>query len=346
MTQSTPNGTRPKFGWKSFWDGDFSLCFALEQLVEPVMIIGNRIPDGDSLGSCGAVLDYLRNEGVEAYIHCVVDPDPTLAWMLDDEDTNESILEDYESLVVLDDQVDADRLGIHIKDVPIICVDHHMSNFPDHLRDQIVSNRGGLVHMTDNVIYFHDLKPATACLLIDQGIIHPYLWISLYTDSVGFRVNSAVAITYASKLISMLQLNDGDIEEMSRNLNRIAKPSDFEGLLNGSIFMVEGTLNDAPLSLILACAPATSGIAYKKILTSLNAFSNVVAFVNSDTGKASFRSSTYDFNVMEIAKRFGGGGHVRASGATLDVADLSNQLDKLQLMLISKIDNPTIRHYS
>ena len=110
---------------------------ALLSLPEPVMIVGNRIPDGDSLGACVAVLDFLRNEGVEAYVHCVKNPAPGLAWMVDEEDFCKEILEDHNSLVVVDDEVDGNRLGIVIKDVPIVNIDHHMGNFPEDFRKDI-----------------------------------------------------------------------------------------------------------------------------------------------------------------------------------------------------------------
>jgi nanoRNase/pAp phosphatase (c-di-AMP/oligoRNAs hydrolase) len=79
---------------------------------------------------------------------------------------------------------------------------------------------------------------------------------------------------------------------------------------------------------------------YKKILGNLRQFSNVTAFLNSDTGQVSFRSDFMSFNVLEIAQKFGGGGHVRAAGCTVNADDLLNETDRLVSLLLAKIENP------
>jgi hypothetical protein len=209
--------------YKNKYEDD--LQTALLDLPEPVMIVGNRIPDGDSLGACAAILEFLRNEGVEAYVHCVVEPSPGLAWMIDEEDSCKEILEDYNSLVVVDDEVDANRLGITIKDVPIVNIDHHMGNFPEDQRERISKSVSYRVKIGQTIHFWADV-PATACLLIDWDILHPYLWVSLYTDSVGFTVNCERAIYYAGELSLALDLKNEDMEEMLAKLKTKGTLSD------------------------------------------------------------------------------------------------------------------------
>ena len=42
----------------------------------------------------------------------------------------------------------------------------------------------------------------------------------------------------------------------------------------------------------------------------------------------------------EIAQKFGGGGHIRAAGCTVNKDDLLNETDRLVSLLLAKIGNP------
>lgn len=328
------------------WFDVKNLREALEALPEPILIVGNRIPDGDSLGSCVAVLEYLRSLGMEAYIHCATPLEQNLSWMLQEEDSCSTILEDYESLIVLDDMVNSPRLGIPIKpDVPIICIDHHLGNFPEALRNSIIASDKQTIFSEGHVLYFYALKPATACLLIDQDIYHPFLWVSLFTDTVGFTVQAVTATRYANRLIESLSLSDVYVEWMLSKIKDFATAEDYESLISGSSYTMHGVFNEAPVSLLVVAAEPQSGTAYRNMLTALRNFGDVVIFINRLTGQTSFRSSLDSFNVMEIAKEFGGGGHFKAAGATLRTEDLNNQIDRLLSILSNKIDNSRIKWF-
>ena len=62
-----------------------------EILEEPIMIVGNRIPDGDSVGSMAAMLEFLRGLGLEAYLYFVNPPASHLSWMVEEEDLSSYI---------------------------------------------------------------------------------------------------------------------------------------------------------------------------------------------------------------------------------------------------------------
>ena len=326
------------------WKDVNRLKDAFELLPEPVMIVGNRVPDGDSLGSCAAVLDALRDLAIESYIYCAVPPDKAISWMLEEGDTHDTILEDYESLIVLDDLVDSSRLGFQIKeDIPIVCVDHHMGNFPDDRREAIIASSEITVYSVDKTLFFHAVLPATACLLIDENIFHPYLWPSIYTDTVGLTVNTREAVAYTNRLISVLNLSNAEIESMNDKINQIATLSDLQDFWNSSLYMISGLVEGKEQSMIVCITPAKTNIAFYNMLATLRRFADIVVFINSNNGKASLRSRTYDFNVLNVAKEFGGGGHLRAAGITLDASNLLSEVDRLIESLVSKMESPRTR---
>lgn len=327
-----------------------SLKDALNVLPEPILILGNRIPDGDSLGSAIAVLEHLRYEGMEAYIHCVVEPSQAISWMLGEEDTCEGILDDYASLVVVDDRVDSERLGIELKDVPTVCIDHHRGNFPDEvleaLEEMDTFDSPLIFFSKDDVISFLKFAPATACLLADEDIFHPYLWVSLYTDTVGFTVNCMEGIAYADWVARECELSTETLEGYIQNLKTYPPVIDLHNFTNGMFYTVTGSLNGEKITCAIALVEMQRDTSYAPMLDSLSRFAQVFGIVNRYTGKTSLRSSTYDFSVYDVAKEFGGGGHIRASGCTLDTeTSIQQECDRLVGLMADQLEEPHMRIY-
>lgn len=118
-----------------------ALHTTLKSLPEPVLLVGNKSPDGDSVSTLVALLGFFRELHIDAQIYFHNTLPSNLSWVLDHENLSlgEGLTKDassYASLVVVDDTVTEDRLGIEILDVPIVNIDHHKGNlslarFPD-----------------------------------------------------------------------------------------------------------------------------------------------------------------------------------------------------------------------
>ena len=329
----------------SFWPSGIGLKEALSLLPEPILIVGNKATDGDSAGCIVALLDHLRENAQEAYTYFATKPDFGLGWMFSEEDLQENILEDYASLIVVDDYVDSGRLGIPIKDVPIINIDHHLTRKPPEADLESL-----FVGVTNETLTFWALVPATASILIACGVVHPYLWISLYTDSVGFTANGASAIKWADRLVTALEgkgepLTDEMQEWMYEKLNRIGSLNAFDAAVNSSIYTFEGTFKGEPFQVAMGIIDTTDKEASMKFLQTLRAYSNVTAVTSKQTGQTSLRSRTNDFNVSAIAQQFGGGGHIRASGCTLDSSNLLNDFDRLTSLILDQLQDVKVRIY-
>lgn len=329
------------------WTGKETLKEALLALPEPVMIVGNKTPDADSLGSCAAVLEFMRFAGKEAYIHCVREPDVTIAWMIDTDDTNASIEEDYASLVVLDDVIEGQRLGIEIRDVPIVNVDHHHSNFGPEKLKILYGGRKPAVFVEDNAIRYLAIEPATASLLVLEGIFHPYLWASIYSDSVGFTVNCRAAIGSAARLmVNLPDTTETDYELQIKAMKPVVSLDALETFLEGSIYTVSGMHEGKPVQVVITTLDKCDGLAYRAILGNLARFGNIYGVVNKQGNKVSLRSDRYEFSVMDICKEYGGGGHIRAAGCTLPgKSTFTAECDELIGKLAERLESPRIKIY-
>jgi phosphoesterase RecJ-like protein len=330
----------------SFWPSGIGLKEALSLLPEPILIVGNKVTDGDSAGCIVALLDHLRENAQEAYTYFPTKPDFGLGWMFDEEDSQKGILEDYASLIVVDDYVDTDRLGIPIKDVPIINIDHHLSRKPEAADLESL-----YVGVTNQTLTFWALVPATASILIACGIIHPYLWVSLYSDSVGFTVNGITAIRWVDRLASALE-NQGEPltnelqEQMYQKVNRVGSLNAFHAAMNARTYTFDGTFREQPFQVAMGIIDTPDKETAMKYLQTLFAYSHVAVVANKQTGQVSLRSRTYDFDVSAIAKELGGGGHIRASGCGLDSGeDFLSDFDRMQELIVNQLENVRTRIY-
>lgn len=336
----------------SFYDwGAFSnakLLDVLESLPEPILIIGNKNLDADSAGSIVALLEELRNNGKECYTTFATKLVEDLAWMFDDSDTVPTIVQDYASLIVVDDIVDSERLGVLVKpNVPVVNIDHHMGRAPEG-----VATDGSIdVRIVDNVIQYWANLPATACLLIDEEIYHPWLWLSLFTDSVGLTVNGITTARYLVRLADGLSavedpLTDSLQEEIYRKWNRIGTLHSLAHLLESKIYAFGGTYEDRPVQIIVGIIDCDDDLSAFKALGTFRAYSDVTALVNSRNGRASIRSRTSDFNVCDVAKEFGGGGHIRASGFRIEPDENFNDgVDRLLELMLKDVSNVRTKVY-
>lgn len=320
---------------------------AITNLPEPVLILGNRIPDADSLGSAAAVLDALFFEDKKAYIHCVEKPVVNIAWMLNDTNVREDILDRYESLLVVDDCVDSTRLGVPIKEgIPIVCVDHHIGNKPDLSWEYLGLNSSSVhVFQKDNVITFWKDVPATACILIDEDIIHPYLWLSIYTDTVNLTKRGISGARYIEKLRDKLEvtsflssLTDRFQDEMYQRFNLLGGLEEFDALYNGDVHYFRGISKRTGEEISIIVASVYMGEAdFKHVLGTFRCYAQVVCLIDRETGKGSLRTEIDDYNMLEIARSVGGGGHIKASGFKVDPKGVLFTKDKIETVLLNNL---------
>jgi phosphoesterase RecJ-like protein len=280
--------------------------------------------DGDGCGSETALARILTALGMTVRI---VNPTPwpeTYGFLLDDDVVDASpdgpsALKTADLLIVLDIS-DVKRLGgladaVRGLKVPKLVIDHHIAS-DEPPGSEMLSDTAACA--TGELVY--DLA-----VTLDQEItpqIAVALYVAILTDTGGFRFANTTARCLA--IASQLLAAGVEPEEMYRRLYA-SHPIGRLHLLRDAL----ATLEVDPaygISWISVAAGAAEEYGLKsEDLEGLAEHPRSVggtrmAIFFRDLGhgkiKASFRS-TGDVNVNEFARKFGGGGHARASGALI-----------------------------
>ena len=280
--------------------------------------------DGDGCGSEAALARILTSLGMSVKI---VNPTPwpeTYEFLLDSQVVDASsegapALRKADLLIVLDIS-DVKRLGslaetVRTLKVPKLVIDHHMpSDEPpstEILSDTSACATGELIYDVAATLG-HEITPQIAVAL----------YVAILTDTGGFRFANTTARCLA--IASQLLAAGVEPEEMYRRLYA-SHPIGRLHLLRDAL----ATLEVDPaygISWISVAAGAAEEYGLKsEDLEGLAEHPRSVggtrmAIFFRDLGhgkiKVSFRS-TGDVNVNEFARKFGGGGHARASGALI-----------------------------
>ena len=283
-----------------------------------VAIGGHVRPDGDCVGSCMGLYQYIKavhpNVQVDVYLEVV----PSSFYMFDVvNEISHEINEDkmYDLFIALD-CAGVDRLGfsqcLFEKAKATLCVDHHISNHGFADDNYIVPEASSTSELVYNLIDKDAITTEIAeCLYL--GIVHDtgvfqYSCTSPETMEAAaelmrknIRASEIIDKTYYEKtyvqnlmLGKALQesslLLDGKvifshIEKETMDANGV-KPSDLEGIVS-QLRVTQG----------VEVAIFMYELAKQEYKVSLRASGNV--------------------DVSKVAQHFGGGGHVKAAGATM-----------------------------
>lgn len=277
---------------------------------EKILVTAHISPDGDALGSTLAMLQALHQLGKSAQIY-LDDKLPTNLDFLPHIEEIKRPAEDekFDADLLLIIDTAPDRIGNvkNLTDAKILNVDHHVTN-----KNEV-----------DDL--YLDANAAAACEIIfelckELGVkITPDIAICLYTGiatDTGFfnysntttktfhiaaeLVESGVKPNYISEQVERRKLNDVKVMAAALQTMQIY----FGG-------KVAGIFIDEELAEI---ADTTEGFVdlIRVIDTVEVAF--VLQFKEKNIVRASLRSK--GVNVSEIAKKLGGGGHIRAAGCT------------------------------
>ena len=302
----------------------FAAVAKLMESAGRVLISGHLSPDGDSLGSMLALAKLLNNAGIEAYATA----DPNALGKLGFLAGCERLIpvrrlrreKKFDLFIALDNS-GFDRMPPEVRPVaeklPRICIDHHVTvdaGFADvSLTDPTASSTGELVWR------FARWKGWA----LDRDVAEA-LWVAIVTDTGRFAYDSTKPGTFAAAGdllkygVRTAQINDiiyGTFSRKSIELKRIAwrslrvwknrKVAEVT-LTRDDFRAVRGTKADAEDIIEIPRAVARNEIAL---------FFYQIPDRTRET-RCSIRTRG-DWDATELAGRFGGGGHRKASGCTI-----------------------------
>ena len=301
------------------------------------LLMAHVAPDGDALGSCFALKLLLEQLGKKAWVVCE-DPMPHLYAFLPGaaELLPPGAAVDVQAFVAVD-CADAGRAGLpwsRVGEKPSLCVDHHITN-PGFAQVNYIEDcaaTGELVTLLYDA-FGQPISPAAgACL-----------YTAIATDTGNFAYSSVTPRTFA--LMGKVMESGFDLPECNRlvyrnqrlqKLRMTARTVENAKLYrNGQV--VVATLSRAETEAVGGCKADAEGI-----IDSLRDVETVVVscFLREEGEnevKLSLRSKG-KVDCAALAKAYGGGGHLRAAGATLHMP-LSEAEAQVTKALLAAFDN-------
>ena len=297
--------------------------------VSSVGISGHVRPDGDCVGSTMAVYNYIRTYYPEISVDIYLENIPNVfRFLKNTEEIHHTFEEEkqFDLFIVLDCS-DASRLGDTIKYYSsakhTFCIDHHMSNQAFAEENYIVPDASSTCELVFDLMDTEKItKEIAECLY--TGMVHD-TGVFQYSCTSAKTMN--IAGILMEKGIPYSKIVDDTFYTKTYNQNRILG----QALLDSQLYLdgkVIATYVTKETMKKFSCVPKhLDGIVNQLRVTKDIA---VAAFLyeNEDGSyKVSLRANG-DYNVAEIAAVFGGGGHVKAAGCTMDgsIEDILSRL--------------------
>lgn len=287
------------------------------------IILPHVMPDGDTIGSSAALAQFLHQAGKKAVV-LVEDTVPSNLRMIPRTlfvEMDEFVEPKEEYVAIAVDSSDMGRLGDRMALLPnrslLAVIDHHRTNthFGDiNYVDEHASSTGEIVYELAGEFGFQlDNVAATA------------LYIALSTDTGSFRYDNTTSKTM--RIASDLMAAGIDAKSINTDLYQ-NQPLNKVMLLMHALENMRLVAHDrialVPLTTEMmqthrAIYEDTDGIS--EYIRSIQGVEVVALFKELGEGKikVSMRSK-YDFDVSVVSTQYGGGGHKRAAGCTLEMS--------------------------
>lgn len=280
------------------------------------LLIAHVAPDGDTLGSCFALKRLLEQLGKRAWVICD-DPMPHLYAFLPgaQEILPPDADADAEAIVAVD-CADTGRMGKQWQRAEgkiSLCIDHHITNpaYADANYIEDCAATGELICLLYEALDQPMGPEAGTCL-----------YTAIATDTGNFAYSSVTPRTFA--LMSRVMESGFDLPECNRLLYRNERLQKLRmtarTVENARLYrdgqIIVGILSKAETEAVGGLKADADGI-----VDSLRDVETVIAacFLREEGEnevKVSLRSKSR-VDCAALAKAYGGGGHVRAAGATL-----------------------------
>lgn len=288
-----------------------------------IIIHRHKNPDGDALGAQIGLKNIIKDTYPDKEVFAVGDMTPRYAFMVSDSDIDEIPDELYKGAlaIILDTSAKALISDERYTTADATArLDHHI--FVEKIADEEVTDTS-----------YESCCGLVTALAMERGLtVSPAAAKSLYTgmitDSGRFRYDSTNAQTF--KLASFLMEREFDTSDIFRNLYTdelffIQLRARFAlkiQLTEHSVAYIYTTLDEAKS---YGADNFTISRGMVNVMGEIKGIDTWVNFTETDDGVlCEIRSSVH--NINPIAVKYGGGGHQKASGATLKDRDEAMRL--------------------
>lgn len=316
-----------------------------EQLVKPkrTLVLFHVRPDADAIGSAFALRELLRVMGVPVYCACSDELPERLSFLADGVQGSvlleDGMIIDYERIVSVDSASPA-QLGpifsrLH-RDVDIM-IDHHAKGgiYADNYIDPTAAATGEIIYELALILkrkgYIEQIPPRTlACI---------YAAISADTGSFKFSNTTPKTMRIAAELMEG-GVDSATINSLLYDSKSLVQLKAEGEAMNSLRLYAEGRVSSVVFPFSLKKKLGAEDEHLETLIDVARSVSGVeVAFVvkqsnEEPTFRVSMRSKE-EVDVSAICARFGGGGHKRAAGCTIE-ANSAEEANELVLAEILK----------
>ena len=298
--------------------------------VKKIGIAGHVRPDGDCVGSCMALYNYIKENfsdiEVHVYLEKVVNGFDYIAKIEEAEDT---VKDDEFDLFISIDVSDVERIGvakeIFQKTENTWCIDHHVSNTGIARDNHILPNASSAAEVLFDLMDEDKISKSVAEALY-TGIIH---------DSGVFKYGSTSSHTMniAGKLmdkgINFTKIIDEGFYSKTYIQNQILGRALLESIRFFDGKCIFSAISKEAIELYGVNPGELNGIVEQLRLTEGVECAIFLYEIGELEHKVSLRSKEI-IDCNKVANYFGGGGHVRAAGCTMSgtVHDVINNLSE------------------
>lgn len=288
---------------------------------DKILVISHKRPDGDTIGATIAMYIALQREGKSVDIACVDDIPKRYHYLPDTKRyIKEFDINDYDLMIVMD--AGASYMtkyhevypGIWESNVPVINIDHHHSNDNFGTYNIVDSGSASTTVIMYKFFQYNNVKitPPMATALItgiynDTGsLMHSNTTLEVFETTsalmlLGGRTDIVAKNLFKQTPISTLKLWGRALENTRINDDGITV-----SVITWKDF-VECDAEQDEISGVVDLMNSVPGAKYTCLLNE-DKYGNV---------KGSFRTQKEDVDLEELAAKFGGGGHKKASGFTM-----------------------------
>ena len=307
----------------------------LMELVEAagtIAIAGHVRPDGDCVGSCLAVCNYITEQYPEKTVDVYLETPPVKFSYLKQferisSDSNTG--KQYELCICLDSG-DRERLGNNVVYLDTaktsICIDHHITNKGYAASNFVNASASATCEFLYDFLDEEKIsKEVAECIY--TGIIHD---TNVFKNSNTTAKTMEVAGVMMEKGINFSQIIDGSFYKKTYVQNQIMGRAVLESVLFLDGKCIFSVVRKQDMDFYGVEASDLDGIVDQLRVTDGVEVAIFLHETENHVYKVSMRSNNF-VNVSKVASFFGGGGHVRAAGCTMSgsVHDVINNLSAL-----------------
>ena len=284
-----------------------------------VALGGHVRPDGDCVGSCMGLYHYLKEQYPEIGTDVYLEEVPEAYRMIKDTDEVKTQITDgdvYDLFICLDCG-DMQRLGFSMplfeNAKETLCVDHHISNDAFADNNYVVPEASSTSELIYTLLDAEKISCASAEALY-MGIVHD---TGVFQYSCTSPETMEIAADLMRKGINGSEIIDKTYFEKTYIQNQILGRALLESMLIMDKKCIVSVIRQKSMKFFQAKPSDLEGIVSQLRQTKGVEVAIFLHEISPQKFKVSLRSKG-KVDVSEIAKYFGGVGHVRAAGVTME----------------------------